>query len=104
MEFLDTVNWTRRRIGVGASFCGRGLFRDGQKNTPTQEKDNSKKTQKKANYKIGRNSNVWRFRSSILDTVAVWGWRIFLCKGVVQGRSKIRQLHVNVKGKKKANH
>ena len=41
------------------------------------------------------------FISSNLDTVAGWARRIFLCEGVVQGRSKTRQLHVNVKFKKK---
>jgi len=46
------------------------------------------------------------FRHSELDTVPGWGWRIFLCKGVVQGRSE-RQVHANVnykKTQKKANH
>jgi len=46
-----------------------------------------------------------------LDTVADWGWRIFLFKEFVQGRSetrqvhaKTRQVHANVKTKKKENH
>ena len=29
MEVLDAMNWARGVVGVGASFCGRGLFRDG---------------------------------------------------------------------------
>jgi len=47
------------------------------------------------------------FRHSELDTVPGWGWRIFLCKGVVQGRSEMRHVEVNVKAQKmqkKANH
>jgi len=47
------------------------------------------------------------FRRYELDTVADWGWRIFLFKEFVQGRSetrqvhaKTRQVHANVKTKK----
>ena len=48
------------------------------------------------------------FRRCELDTVAGWGWRIFLWEGVVQGRSKsgviARQYENSEKGNKRAKH
>ena len=41
------------------------------------------------------------FRSSNLDTVADWGWRIFLWEEVVQGGGNRGHVEVNVKGKKR---
>jgi len=51
MEVLDAMNWARGVVGVGASFCGRGLFRDGPKGANCASSEILKKaTKKKANY------------------------------------------------------
>ena len=104
-EVLDAVNWTRWRVGVGASFWAKDVVQGRSKTTPTQVNVKTrKKTQKKAS---AVTQTYGGFRRCELDTVAGWGWRIFLWEGVVQGRSKTtptaRQCE-RQKNAKKANH
>jgi len=91
MEVLDAQIWTRWRVGVGASFCARGLFRDGPKHAKPGQCERQKKAKKRRITESTVTPTYGGFRRSNLDTVAGWGWRIFLCEGVVQGRSKTRQ-------------
>jgi len=86
---FDAQIWTRGGGWSGASFCGRGLFRDGQKNQLHVNVKLEKKLRKRRITKSAVTQTYGGFRRSILDTVVGWGWRIFLWEGVVQGRSKM---------------
>jgi len=103
MMFLDAQIWTRGGGWPGASFCGRGLFRDNPKGANCASSEISKK----ANHRTAVTPSYDVFRCSKLDTGGRVARRIFLREEVVQGRSKIRQLHVSVnfkKRQKKANY
>ena len=50
--------------------------------------ERQKKAIKKENHGIAVTPTCGGFRRDELDTVADWGWRIFLWEGVVQGRSR----------------
>ena len=99
MMFLDAQIWTRGGGWPGASFCGRGLFRDNPKGANCASSEISKKEEKKKKKKkrISRTAvspayDV--FRCSNLDTGGRLARRIFLWEGVVQGRSERGQLCV----------
>ena len=61
-----------------------------------------KKTDKQTNKAIDVTPTYGSFRHSTLDKVVGSTKRIFLFEGVVQGQSKTRHLHANVKPQKNA--
>jgi len=90
---LDTVAGWGWRI-----FLCEGVVNGTVLNTPSARQcENSKKAKKRRFTESTVTQTYGGFRRCELDTVAGWGWRIFLWGGVVQGRSKIRHLRVNVK-------
>ena len=50
MEVLVAINWTRWRVEVGASFCGRGMAVEGPKGGMWRSNVITKKRQKKATH------------------------------------------------------
>ena len=82
-------------------FVGGGCSGKVQNMPTARQCEISKKAKKRRNTESAVTPAHGVFRSSNLDTVVGWGWRIFLCDCVVQGRSKTHHLQVNVKSKKK---
>ena len=81
-----TLNWIDRNSGVGASFVrgggGRGLGGDKQKHAIQHANgENSKKAIKRRITKTTTTPTYGGLGGCDLDTVAGWGWRIFLCEG-----------------------
>ena len=123
------MNWAGVVVGVGASFCGRGLFRDGPDQGMwrlvnatghiwciflwegfVQGRSNTRQLRKRTTRKKLRKRRITKsavtptyggFRRCELGRGGSWGWRIFLWEGVVQGRSRSGHVEVGECEKKK---
>ena len=88
---LDSKIWTRLLFWLIASFCAKVLFRDGpdQGHGHVCQCGNLKKNTKKRQITKSTTTPTHNaFRQSEFHTVARSARRIFLCKVVVQGRSR----------------